>query len=77
MNMVIEKSREFFDLTDDEKKEFEEKSVLDPIRYGTSFNYKKDEILYWRDFLKVIVHPEFNCPNKPFGFRLYLFSIII
>ncbi|XP_076932765.1 2-oxoglutarate-dependent dioxygenase 19-like [Bidens hawaiensis] len=69
MNMVIEKSREFFDLTDDEKKEFEEKSVLDPIRYGTSFNYKKDEILYWRDFLKVIVHPEFNCPNKPFGFR--------
>ncbi|KAI7727772.1 hypothetical protein M8C21_018403 [Ambrosia artemisiifolia] len=69
MNMVIEKSKEFFDMSDEEKKEFEEKDVLDPIRYGTSFNSKKDEIFYWRDFLKVIVHPEFTCPNKPLGFR--------
>ncbi|XP_076954828.1 2-oxoglutarate-dependent dioxygenase 19-like [Bidens hawaiensis] len=69
MGMVIEKSVEFFDMSDEEKKEFEEKGVLDPIRYGTSFNSQKDEIFYWRDFLKVIVHPEFNCPNKPLGFR--------
>ncbi|KAJ0739888.1 putative flavanone 3-dioxygenase [Helianthus annuus] len=65
MNMVLEKSKEFFDLTEEEKKEFEEKGVLDPIRYGTSLNSKKDEIFYWRDFIKVIVHPEFNCPSKP------------
>ncbi|KAM0012350.1 putative flavanone 3-dioxygenase [Helianthus debilis subsp. tardiflorus] len=69
MNMVIEKSKEFFDLRDEEKKEFEENGVLDPIRYGTSFNSKKDEIFYWRDYLKIIVHPEFNCPNKPLGLR--------
>ncbi|KAI3803799.1 hypothetical protein L1987_31961 [Smallanthus sonchifolius] len=69
MHMVIEKSAEFFDLREDEKKEFEEKGVLDPIRYGTSFNSKKDEILYWRDFLKVIIHPDFHYPNKPSGFR--------
>ncbi|MFS7980933.1 putative flavanone 3-dioxygenase [Helianthus anomalus] len=69
MNMVLEKSKEFFYLTEEEKKELEEKGVLDPIRYGTSFNSKKDEIFYWRDFLKVIVHPEFNCPSKPLGLR--------
>ncbi|PWA68441.1 Non-heme dioxygenase N-terminal domain-containing protein [Artemisia annua] len=74
MKMVIEKSYEFFNMTDEEKKDFEEKDVLDPIRYGTSFNFKKDIVLYWRDFLKVIVHPEFNCPNKPLGFSEVLFE---
>ncbi|KAL7599047.1 2-oxoglutarate-dependent dioxygenase 19 [Lactuca sativa] len=68
MNMVVEKSNEFFNLTDEEKKDFEEKDVLDPIRYGTSFNSKKDKVFCWRDFLKVIVHPEFHSPNKPVGF---------
>ncbi|XP_071691645.1 2-oxoglutarate-dependent dioxygenase 19-like [Rutidosis leptorrhynchoides] len=69
MNTIIEKSKDFFSLTDEEKKDYEEKDVLDPIRYGTSFNSKKDKVFYWRDFLKVIVHPEFNCPDKPEGFR--------
>lgn len=69
MKMVMEKSKEFFDLREEEKKVYEENGVLDPIRYGTSFNSKKDEIFYWRDFLKVIVHPEFHCPDKPLGFR--------
>ncbi|KAI3525547.1 hypothetical protein L1887_04408 [Cichorium endivia] len=68
MKMIIEKSNEFFNLTDEEKKDFEEKDVLDPIRYGTSFNSKKDKVFCWRDFLKVIVHPEFHSPNKPVGF---------
>ncbi|MFS7979303.1 putative flavanone 3-dioxygenase [Helianthus anomalus] len=31
MNMVIEKSKEFFDLRDEEKKEFEENGVLDQL----------------------------------------------
>lgn len=69
MNMVIKKSSEFFDLTDEEKKDFEEKDVRDPIRYGTSFNTKKEKFFCWRDFLKLIVHPEFHSPNKPLGFR--------
>ncbi|GJX93990.1 DMR6-like oxygenase 2-like protein [Tanacetum coccineum] len=44
MKMVIEKSYEFFNMSDEEKKDFEEKDVLDPIRYGTSFNFKKDKV---------------------------------
>lgn len=67
---VIEKSIEFFNMTVEEKKDFEVKDVFDPVRYGTSFNSKKDEIFYWRDFLKVIVHPEFHSLNKPLGFQV-------
>nr|XP_043623312.1 2-oxoglutarate-dependent dioxygenase 19-like [Erigeron canadensis] len=67
MKTVIEKSNEFFNLTNQEKKEYEEKGVLDPIRYGTSVNSKTDQVLYWRDFLKIIAHPKFHCPNKPLG----------
>ncbi|XP_023764743.1 2-oxoglutarate-dependent dioxygenase 19 [Lactuca sativa] len=74
MNMVIKKSSEFFDLTDEEKKDFEEKDVRDPIRYGTSFNTKKEKFFCWRDFLKLIVHPEFHSPNKPLGFSDVLFE---
>ncbi|XP_024980145.1 protein DMR6-LIKE OXYGENASE 2-like isoform X1 [Cynara cardunculus var. scolymus] len=69
MKMVMEKAGEFFNLTGEEKQDFQEKDVLDPIRYGTSFNSKKDKVFCWRDFLKVIVHPEFHSPNTPLGFR--------
>ncbi|KAL8188962.1 hypothetical protein R6Q57_029482 [Mikania cordata] len=69
MKMVIEKSSEFFCMREEEKKEYEDKGVLDPIRYGTSFNPKEDAIFYWRDFLKIIVHPEFHSPDKPVGLR--------
>lgn len=68
MNMVIEKAGEFFELTDEEKKDFEDKDVREPIRYGTSFNTKKEKVFCWRDYLKLIVHPEFHSPNKPLGF---------
>ncbi|GJY04833.1 DMR6-like oxygenase 2-like protein [Tanacetum coccineum] len=68
MKKVLEKSNEFFNMTVEEKKDFEEKDVFDPIRYGTSFNSKKDEIFYWRDFLRFTVHPKFHFLNKPLGF---------
>ncbi|KAI3774605.1 hypothetical protein L1987_49164 [Smallanthus sonchifolius] len=42
------------------RNEFEEKGVFDPIRYGTSFNPKKDEILYWRDFLKIFSNGKYK-----------------
>ncbi|OWM87735.1 protein DMR6-LIKE OXYGENASE 2-like isoform X2 [Punica granatum] len=68
MNSMLEGCREFFDLTDEEKRVNEGKHVLDPIRYGTSFNASVDEVSLWRDYLKVIVHQEFHCPNKPADF---------
>lgn len=59
----------FFNLTDEEKKEFQGTSnVLDPIKCGTSFNIAIDKVLLWRDFVKVISHPDFNSPHKPVGF---------
>ncbi|GLT97972.1 hypothetical protein SLE2022_155110 [Rubroshorea leprosula] len=65
---IIDAVKEFFDLPEEEKQEFQEKHVLDPIRYGTSFNISVDKVLCWRDFLKVFVHPEFHSLNNPPGF---------
>lgn len=69
MERMVDACKRFFDLTEEEKKVFEGKHVLDPIRCGTSFNASVEKVLLWRDFLKVFVHPEFHSPNKPTGFR--------
>lgn len=69
MERMIDASKRFFDLTEEEKREFSGKHVLDPIRCGTSFNASVEKIFFWRDFLKVIVHPQFHSPNKPAQFR--------
>ena len=66
---VLEATREFFDLPEEEKPEFQPKDVLTPVRYGTSFNTEKEDVFCWRDFLKVFVHPKFNCPDKPESLR--------
>ncbi|XP_021284391.1 protein DMR6-LIKE OXYGENASE 2-like [Herrania umbratica] len=68
MKAIIEACRGFFELTEEEKQQFEGKHVLDPIRCGTSFNVSVDKVLFWRDFLKVFQHPEFHSPNKPAAF---------
>ncbi|GER55551.1 2-oxoglutarate (2OG) and Fe(II)-dependent oxygenase superfamily protein [Striga asiatica] len=52
---ILEVAGEFFDLPEEEKPEFQPKNVLDPIRYGTSFNTAKEEVFCWRDFLKRII----------------------
>ncbi|GMP46949.1 hypothetical protein CsSME_00014910 [Camellia sinensis var. sinensis] len=65
---MVDACNGFFDLREEEKREFEGKHVLDPIRCGTSFNSKADKVFSWRDFLKVFVHPQFHFPNKPIGF---------
>lgn len=69
---MIDASNEFFNLPEEEKLQYETKHVLDPIRCGTSFNSVKDEIFSWRDYLKVIVHPDFYCPKKPKTFSDHL-----
>ncbi|OWM87734.1 protein DMR6-LIKE OXYGENASE 2-like [Punica granatum] len=65
---ILQGCGEFFDLTEEEKSEYEGRHVLDPIRCGTSFNASVEEIFFWRDYLKVMVHPEFHSPNKPARF---------
>ncbi|KAL8521164.1 hypothetical protein ACS0TY_011640 [Phlomoides rotata] len=69
MRGMMEATSEFFNLPDDEKPEFQPKDVVNPIRYGTSFNTEKEKSFCWRDFLKVFVHPHFHCPPKPQSLR--------
>ncbi|KAL5992596.1 hypothetical protein ACLOJK_013515 [Asimina triloba] len=59
----------FFDLSEAEKRGYVGSSALDPVRYGTSFNPTVDQVMYWRDFLKVFLHPAFHAPDKPADFR--------
>ncbi|XP_058096956.1 2-oxoglutarate-dependent dioxygenase 19-like [Magnolia sinica] len=66
---MLDACQAFFDLSETEKREYAGKHVLDPIRCGTSFNPTVDKVLYWRDYLKVFMHPAFHSPDKPAGFR--------
>ncbi|XP_024020875.1 protein DMR6-LIKE OXYGENASE 2 isoform X1 [Morus notabilis] len=68
MDAVMDGCRGFFYLCEDDKLEFKGDHVMDPIRCGTSFNASIEKEFYWRDFLKVFVHPQFHFPNKPSGF---------
>ncbi|KAK4340049.1 hypothetical protein RND71_041511 [Anisodus tanguticus] len=69
MKAVIDSTHEFFNLPEEEKLEYAGKHVLDPIRFGTSFNASKENVFFWRDYLKVFVHPHFHSPTKPQGYR--------
>ncbi|KAL1125634.1 hypothetical protein V6Z11_A13G055700 [Gossypium hirsutum] len=74
MKAIIEACREFLELPEEEKRGISGKHVLDPIRFGTSFNESVDEILCWRDYVKIFQHPEFHSPNKPPSFSIFLFD---
>ncbi|KAG5226626.1 2-oxoglutarate/Fe(II)-dependent dioxygenase [Salix suchowensis] len=67
LSSILDGCRGFFDLEEEEKQEFKGNHVLDPIRSGTSFNVSVEKVFYWRDFLKVFVHPVFYSPTKPAG----------
>ncbi|XP_014490680.1 protein DMR6-LIKE OXYGENASE 2-like isoform X2 [Vigna radiata var. radiata] len=66
---MVRVGQSFFDLSKEEKMEFAGEKILDPIRYGTSFNLMVDTALFWRDYLKCLVHPHLNAPSKPPGLR--------
>lgn len=72
MEKMVDQVFAFFNLKEEEKQKYAGKEVTDPIRYGTSFNVSGDKVLFWRDFLKIIVHPEHHSPDKPAGFRFHL-----
>ncbi|CAL5414994.1 unnamed protein product [Camellia sinensis] len=65
MDDMVKASKSFFDMSEEEKGEYNGKQLFDPIRSGTSFNVLVDKSLFWRDYLKVHVHPHVNSPNKP------------
>ncbi|XP_008812217.1 protein DMR6-LIKE OXYGENASE 2-like isoform X2 [Phoenix dactylifera] len=69
MEAMLISLKEFFDQTEEEKGEYTGKHVMDPIRCGTSFNLTVEDVRYWRDYLKVFVHPIFYSPAKPPRFR--------
>ncbi|OIW10449.1 hypothetical protein TanjilG_00387 [Lupinus angustifolius] len=69
MEKMVDQVFAFFNLKEEEKQEYAGKDVMDPLRYGTSFNASVDKVLFWRDFLRILVHPEFHSPDKPVGFR--------
>lgn len=73
---VLRSTKSFFDLTEEEKREFSGENLFDPIRCGTSFNVMVDKTLFWRDYLKCHVHPHFHAPSKPLGFRYVINTLI-
>lgn len=68
---VFDAAEDFFELKAEEKEEFKGQSPLDPIRSGNTYDDNADisKIYFWREYLRVLSYPEFNFPNKPFGFR--------
>ncbi|KAK7301150.1 hypothetical protein RJT34_12011 [Clitoria ternatea] len=66
---LLRGSQGFFDMSVEDKREFAGEKLFDPIKCGTSFNVMVDKTLFWRDYLKCHVHPHFNAPSKPPGFR--------
>ncbi|XP_042065597.1 flavonol synthase/flavanone 3-hydroxylase-like [Salvia splendens] len=65
MKDAIAAVREFFDLPDCEKKQYESKLVLDSIQCGnlTLANTSNQSVTFWREYLRLRVHPDFHCPH--------------
>ncbi|PIA51993.1 hypothetical protein AQUCO_01000103v1 [Aquilegia coerulea] len=68
MERMLAVCQDFFNQTEEVKLKCAEEHVLAPIRYGTSFNPSVDKVFFWRDFLRVWVHPQFFSPPKPADF---------
>ncbi|KAF4374840.1 hypothetical protein G4B88_031043 [Cannabis sativa] len=66
MKRMIEMCRDFFNMPAEEKPEIisnnkgANRSVLEPIMYGTSFNVAIDKVLLWRDFIKVVTNGKYK-----------------
>ncbi|KAI3997728.1 hypothetical protein MKX01_011803 [Papaver californicum] len=69
---LINSCMNFFNLSPEEKSVYEVENVedpciLDPIICGTNFNPASESVSFWRDYLRVLVHPVFHSPPKPEG----------
>eukprot|EP00253_Pinus_taeda_P001234 PITA_01234 len=54
---MLRVASEFFELPVEEMNKFISEDMMQPVRYGTSFNHLKDRVFCWRDFLKHYCHP--------------------
>uniref|UniRef100_M1D716 Flavonol synthase/flavanone 3-hydroxylase n=1 Tax=Solanum tuberosum TaxID=4113 RepID=M1D716_SOLTU len=73
MKELIGVIKEFFLMGEEDKWRYKGEKMFDPIKYGTSFNYtSKDITTYWRDYLKLSLHPQLHCPDQPNNFRYFL-----
>ncbi|KAI3866263.1 hypothetical protein MKX03_028549 [Papaver bracteatum] len=71
-DQLINSCMNFFDLSPEEKSVYEVQNavdpcILDPIICGTNFNLDSESVSFWRDYLRVLVHPVFHSPPKPEG----------
>ncbi|XP_058086156.1 flavanone 3-dioxygenase 3-like [Magnolia sinica] len=57
MEGALDSASNFFNLPIHEKMQLVSDDVTEPVRYGTSLNYVREEIHCWRDFLKHYSHP--------------------
>ncbi|KAK8942021.1 hypothetical protein KSP40_PGU020283 [Platanthera guangdongensis] len=68
---MVEAFREFFDLTVEERKELMGKKIFDPIRHEAGLNTTTEGQQYWRDFVRIFVHPAFHSPSQPPHFSFF------
>ncbi|CAN4107931.1 unnamed protein product [Withania somnifera] len=66
MKELIGVANEFFLMPEEDKWKYKGENVFDPIKYGTSFNHTSSiSTFYWRDYLKLSVHPQFHSLTNP------------
>ncbi|MED6209466.1 hypothetical protein PIB30_054940 [Stylosanthes scabra] len=65
---VLRASQRFYDLPDEDRKQYQAGDIFSPIKCGTSFNVNVEKTFLWRDYLKCHVHPHFHAPSNPHGF---------
>jgi len=66
---MLDVAHQFFSLSSEEKMKYETKDVLNPVRYGTSYNANVDQFFNWRDYLKHFSYPELHTPDNPPNYR--------
>ncbi|KAI3879208.1 hypothetical protein MKW98_028775 [Papaver atlanticum] len=69
---LINSCMKFFDLSPEEKSVYDGENasdpcILNPIVCGTNFNPASESVSFWRDYLRILMHPVFNSPAKPEG----------
>ncbi|KAH9316208.1 hypothetical protein KI387_024835, partial [Taxus chinensis] len=69
IDSMLDVVNQFFSLSSEEKMKYGNRDVLDPVRYGTSYNSNVDEFFNWRDYLKHFCHPVLHTPDNPLNYR--------
>jgi len=69
ISSMLDAAHQFFSLSSEEKLKYESEDVLNPVRYGTSYNVKVDKFFNWRDYLKHFSYPQLHTPDNPPNYR--------